>query len=133
MLKQKVLIVDDDTVLLRGIAAFLRQQGYEVHEADSCKSAVHKPEQIAIDSSNDLYEADTNTLTILKFPYIGGSYGAPTTYNPFANVGGIAVDSSGNMFVACRNRSEVVEIPFGSSTAVPSATGYTFWRTPCSI
>lgn len=38
-MRKKVLIVDDDTSLRQGIASFLRQQGYEVREAESCKSA----------------------------------------------------------------------------------------------
>ncbi len=93
------------------------------------------PDGIAVDSSRNIYVADYFAVKVLVYPALGSSTGlldeAPTATISGSNTGllgpvGIALDSSGNIYVADYGALSVfVYLPLGSSTGplneVPSA------------
>ena len=94
------------------------------------------PEGIALDSSRNIYVADDSAASVFVYPALGSSTGllneAPTATISGSNTGlntpyGIALDSSGNIYVADTLAASVfVYPPLGSSTGLlneaPTAT-----------
>jgi sugar lactone lactonase YvrE len=78
---------------------------------------------IAADAHHNVFVASNGG--VYEFPVSGGSYGAPITLDAGSgNVGGVAVDTNGNVFVADTTNNAVKEIPFsGGSYGNPIALG----------
>ena len=67
---------------------------------------------------------------LLEIPYSGGTYGTPVTLGSgFSYPTGVAVDATGNLFVAETNNNAVEEIPYGQSGyCTPVALGSGIYR-----
>jgi hypothetical protein len=96
-------------------------------------TSLNNPYGVALDSSGDLYVADWNNNRVLFYPFgsttatqvygqagsftsntaNNGGVSANSLYNPF----GVAVDSSGNLYVADYSNNRALFYPFGSTTA----------------
>jgi hypothetical protein len=78
------------------------------------------PSGIAVDSFGNIFTADAEDGVLLELARVGTGY---TYGNPIggAGVGGVAVDSAGDVFAAQGSLSEIPKIPtgYGSQTPLP--------------
>ena len=109
-------------------------------DATGAAASFNHPGAIAVDSSGNLYVADTNNDTIRMLTLsgsvwtvstIGGSAGsagstdgAATTAAKFNAPSGIAVDSSGNVYVADSGNQKIREISSGTVTTIAGTGVY---------
>ena len=96
-------------------------------------NVLYQPENLAVDSSGNLYVADLQNSRVLFYPAgstiatrVYGQGGSFTTgsgnsggisANSLNNPYGLAVDSSGGLYVADENNNRVLYYPAGSTTA----------------
>jgi len=100
-------------------------QGDDLTTRDSNNDEnLYEPWGVTLDSSRNLYVADTSNNRVLFFPE--GSKTAERVYGlgtefPSADTllgpGGVALDSGGNLYVADRSNHRVLFFPAGSTTA----------------
>jgi sugar lactone lactonase YvrE len=102
----------------------------QFEHAESSFNHFSYPQGIAVDTSGNIFIADTNNHRILKFNSSGtclmtiGSYGSG--YDQFRDPKGIAVDTSGNIFVAdCSNNR--VQVFYSSGTWKSTIAGGYFY------
>jgi|GEM_PF-5980652 len=80
-------------------------------------SGLNGPEQIAVDSSGDLFLADFGSSRVLELP-AGSTSQVTLPFTGLAFPTGVAVDSAGDVFVAGTGNNKVFELPKGSTTMV---------------
>ena len=80
---------------------------------------------MALDAKNDLF-VSTGTQ-VLEFPYnaSAGTYAATGTIIATVAAGGLALDTSGDLFVSDPSTSQVQEYLFNSATGAYARTGIT--------
>jgi sugar lactone lactonase YvrE len=83
----------------------------------SIGSGFQQPEQIAVDSSGNLYIADVLTNNVYKETLIGGIYTQSILRTNLGGPVGVAVDSTGNVYIADSDNSRVLK-----ETLEPSGT-----------
>lgn len=87
-------------------------------------NAFHLPASLAVDSSGNLYVADSQAKVVIKIPWSGSAYGAPSQIGSgLAEPTGVAVDSSGNVYIADQSLNEIIKVPwtgtsYGSQTTI---------------
>ena len=98
-------------------------------------SALNTPTGVAVDSSGNVYIADSGNNQVEKVTSGGtlsvfagtGSAGAPTagaaTSSALWNPSGVAVDSSGNVYIADRDSPRVEKVTSGGTLSVFAGTG----------
>lgn len=79
----------------------------------------NQPAGVAVDSSGNVFVADTGNNAIEEIPFSGGPVVHLGTSFTFNAPSGIAVDSSGNLYVADAGSSRVVEISGSTVTPLP--------------
>ena len=97
-------------------------------------SGLSSPKGVAIDGQGNLYIADAGSHTVIEYPWTGSGYGMPLTLADATTSGsadspnfgvftpyGVAVDGSGNVFVADYGNGSgtgtVLKIPAGCTVA----------------
>ena len=104
---------------------------YSGDNGPATSANINSPEGIAVDSSGNLYIADTNNQRIRKVTAAGtittvagngsagysGDTGAATSAQ-INNPRGVAVDSSGNLYIADTNNYRIREVSSGTITTV---------------
>ena len=80
---------------------------------------------MALDAKNDLFVA--TSTQVLEFPYnaSAGTYAASGTVIATVAAGGLALDTSGDLFVSNPSTSQVQEYLFNSATGAYASTGIT--------
>ena len=80
---------------------------------------------MALDAKNDLFVA--TSTQVLEFPYnaSAGTYAASGTVIATVAAGGLALDTSGDLFVSNPSSSQVQEYLFNSATGAYASTGIT--------
>ena len=98
-------------------------------------STLRSPGGVAVDSSGNVYIADTGNHRIEKVTSGGtlsiiagtGSSGAPTagvaTSSTLNTPGGVAVDSSGNVYIADTNNHRIEKVTSGGTLSIIAGTG----------
>ena len=98
-------------------------------------STLRSPGGVAVDSSGNVYIADTGNHRIEKVTSGGtlsiiagtGSSGAPTagvaTSSALNTPGGVAVDSSGNVYIADTNNHRIEKVTSGGTLSIIAGTG----------
>lgn len=76
----------------------------------------------AVDSSGNLYIADTGHNQIVKIDAAGNKTTVSVSPLSLSFPSGVAVDSSGNLYVSDTSHSRVVKVPVGGGTATAFAT-----------
>jgi len=72
---------------------------------------------VALDSSGDVYAADTANERVLELP-AGASASVALPFTGLSDPAHIAVDPAGDVFVADEDSNQVLELPAGSATPV---------------
>ena len=105
-------------------------------------SYLSSPLDVAVDSSGNLYIADSGNQMVLKVTSGGtlsvvagtGTYGAPTTgpatSSKLESPQGVAVDSAGNLYVSSTDSHRVVKIDTGGNLSFFAGTGLPGSPTP---
>jgi hypothetical protein len=103
---------------------------------------LNRPSGVAVDTAGNLYIADTGYQQILKVTTGGtlsvvagtGSYGAPTpgaaTSSALGFPSGIAVDSSGNLYIADSGSRKILKVTSGGTLSIFAGTGSSGLPTP---
>lgn len=119
------------------VTTILGANGYGGHADGPLASAlVYKPSGIAVDKVGNIYVADSNNYTVRKITPAGvvstlagqaGYYGSTDGTGAvarFSTLAGIAVDASGNVFVADSDNNVIREItPDGVVTTIAGSAG----------
>jgi sugar lactone lactonase YvrE len=103
---------------------------------------LNRPRGVAVDAAGNLYIADTGYQQILKVTTGGtlsvvagtGSYGAPTpgaaTSSALGFPSGLAVDSSGNLYIADSGSRKILKVTSGGTLSIFAGTGSSGLPTP---
>ncbi len=83
-------------------------------------SSLNVPQGVAVDSSGNVYLADTGNGRVLEFA--AGGAAQTTVASGLSNPRGVAVDAAGNVYVACD--TQVFEYPVGGGSAISLGSGY---------
>jgi DNA-binding beta-propeller fold protein YncE len=90
------------------------QSAHSLGVISALGSGFSGPEGIAVDSSGDVFVADTNNSAVKEIVAVNGVVSSGSSVIPvgggFNAPSGVAVDSSGDVFVADTNNSQVKEI-----------------------
>ncbi len=99
-------------------------------------TSFNEPAGIAVDMSGNLFVIDQGNEIVYEVQAVSGQIPASPTIVPLGGSGGhvfntvysVAVDGTGNVFVADQGANEIFEIPSsgGYNTVTQIATGYTF-------
>jgi sugar lactone lactonase YvrE len=91
--------------------------------ATTVLSSLNSPEQIAVDSSLNLYVANGSSNTVYKYAFTSGALNlnSPTTLGSgLGKVTGVAVDISGNVYIVDNGNRRVVKISGTTQTTIIS-------------
>jgi len=84
---------------------------------------LNNPRGVAVDSSGNVYIADTNNNRIVKETLSGGSYAQSSIGNGLQGPYGVAVDASGNVYIADSNNHRVLKETLSNGTYTQSTIG----------
>ena len=92
------------------------------YDSSSNPLGVSQPTGEAVDSSGNLYIADTGNQRVLQVPWTASGYGPPVLVLGGLNKPvGVAVDASGSVYISDSTSSLVLQVPWtGSAYGTPS-------------
>ena len=100
--------------------------------AGSAANQLHLPSGVAVDGDGNVYIADQNNQRIQKFPpgstsatngtTVAGGNGAGNAANQLNGPFGVAVDGTGNMYIADTNNNRIQKFPPESTSATNGTT-----------
>ncbi len=105
----------------KGVASFSTTDVSNGFVGGTYTAGFNNPYGVAIDSSGNVWVANTGGTTITEIPATGGN---GVTYTSGSNPQGIAIDSSGNIWVTNYNGNSIEEIPATGGNGITYTSGF---------
>lgn len=124
----RVFVIDldkGDTEVFAGSGAFTASGGASSAELNSppATAALGAPEGVAVDGQGNVFISNTNANALVRVDAKSGALSAIAIHGNLNSPGVLAIDRSGDVFVADRGNQRVLEFPhLGAQTPDPAVT-----------